>query len=138
MNTETTEVLTHRDIRLRTILYRVETRDDVVALLRNLLSHCYEKQLPFDDCMGEAVTAPILRRSFRPGDVKPGDVVVSAFGGGTAEWRVVKPDGAGLAVDKGDGFDRRYISYADIVYVGPKKDYDRLRKQQQKPREGKK
>lgn len=128
-----TVVLTHEDIRLREVFHRVETRDDVVALLRNLLAHCNDKQLPFDDCMGEAVTAPPLASACKRGDVKAGDVIVAAFGGGVAEYTVAHLTSPyGLEVSGAPGGRTRYIGYGDIVYVGTKRDYKELVKERRR------
>lgn len=120
-------VLTHQDVRLRENFHRVETRDDVVALLRNLLAHCNDLQLPFDDCVGEAVTAPPLAPTCKRGDVKAGDVFVAAFGGGVAEYEAGHTSGVfWVQATTPGGRENRCVDFCQIVHVGTKKEYKRL------------
>jgi hypothetical protein len=135
MSTETV-VLTHQDIRLRENFYRIETSDDVVALLRNLLAHCNEHQLPFDDCVGEAVTAPPLAPTCRKGDLKEGDIVVAAFGSGVSEYQVEQlPNAVWVRATSPSGRENRCIEFRDIVHIGTKKEYQRLVKERKQAEE---
>jgi hypothetical protein len=136
MSIETTEVLTHKDIRLREVFDRIETRDDVVVMLRNLLAHCNERQLPFDDCMGEAVTAPPLAPICTRGDIKVGDVVVVVYGSGVTECRVISVSYYSMeTVNTGNIARTNCFYYSDIVYIGTKKDYQRLVKERKRAEE---
>jgi hypothetical protein len=140
MSTSTESVvLTHKDIRLRENFYRIETPDDVVALLRNLLAHCNEQQLPFDDCMGEAVTAPPLAPTCRRADLEQGALFVAAFCSGVTEYRAGLTRGPTWieGIIPG-GFGSRSVNVYDIVHIGTKKEYQRLVKERKRAEEARK
>jgi hypothetical protein len=84
--------------------------------------------------MGAAVTAPLLRPAFKIGDLKEGDVFVSAYGAGVSERRVTKPtpwSTGVMSLPTGNSrTPRRYVSYAEVVYIGTRKEYDRLLRRQ--------